>query len=101
LHPARDGEQIVGLAAAIVETAGRGADAAEIERDRRQPRLAQRALDDRDDLVVHRAAMLRMRMADDRRAAARAFCFGTAAYASSAPAGPASTMFAAAAERGG
>ena len=63
-------ERVVGLADAVVERARRTADAAEIEAHRgvaqRDERLGERL----HDLVVERAALLRMRMRDERDARA-------------------------------
>ena len=63
--PFGDREQVVGFAVAIVESALTGPDAAEIEANRAQSHFPHGALQDGDDLVVHGAAMFRVRMADD------------------------------------
>ena len=86
--PLDDGERVVALADAIRVAAGRRADAAKIEPHgvRAEPR--ERARERRDDLVVHRALLERMRMADhgDRATAGPR---SQSIAASSAPAGPA------------
>src|SRR6476659_2469652 len=73
-----DSGKIFALAAAFVMFAFGFADTAEIEADRREAKLAEAAVQCRHDLVEHRAALQRMRMADDRDAVSRV-CFGHAA----------------------
>jgi hypothetical protein len=65
------GERIVGLADAVVERAFRAPDTAKIE-SRRDVAHREEGLGERlRDLVVERAALLRMRMRDQRDAARR------------------------------
>ncbi len=65
------GQRIIGFAGAVVECAGASADAAKIESDagvaQRRESLRQRL----HDLVVHRPALQRMRVRDQRNAARR------------------------------
>jgi hypothetical protein len=64
-----DGERIVDLAAAFVPDALRGADAAEVEANAGPAEVEAGARDRLHDLVVERAAELRVRVAGDRQAA--------------------------------
>ena len=59
-------ERIVGFAAPVVEGAGTGADTPEVEAQRGEPALLERARGHVHDLVAHGAAEQRMRMAHDR-----------------------------------
>ena len=68
---ATHGKRIVDLAAAFVPGAFGGADAAEVEAHAGPAEVEAGARDRLHDLVVERAAELRMRVADDRQAARR------------------------------
>src|SRR5690606_5714079 len=64
-HPLEHRPQIFRFAIAVVECALRGADAAEVEPHRAGTAQMERARGHRDDLVVHRPALGRQRVADD------------------------------------
>jgi hypothetical protein len=66
LHPVERGRRVGKLAGAVVEIALAAADAAEIEAQRGEAALLKHIEEIVDDLVVHRAAELRMRMQDER-----------------------------------
>ncbi|MNV36416.1 hypothetical protein D3C71_1278910 [compost metagenome] len=66
LHPVESGSGVGKLASTMVEFALAAADRAEIEPERGEAALLEKIEQLIDDLVVHRAAELRMRMKDDR-----------------------------------
>src|SRR5690606_17853675 len=66
LHPVERGGRVRQLARAVVELALAAADAAEIEAQRGEVALLEHVEQVVDDLVVHRAAELRMRVQNDR-----------------------------------
>ena len=65
LHPVERGGRIRKFASTMVEFALAAPDATEIEAERRETALLEHVEELVDDLVVHRAAELRMRMQDD------------------------------------
>ena len=65
LHPVERGGRIRQLAGAMVEFALAAADRTEVEAQRREAALLEHVEQLVDDLVVHRAAELRVRMQDD------------------------------------
>src|SRR5574338_1458242 len=72
LHPIESARRVAELADSVVEYALALADPAEIEAERREATPDERLVEELDDLVVHRAPGLRVRMKDqgDRRARA-------------------------------
>src|SRR5690606_23563997 len=74
LHPVERRGRIRQLARAMVEFALTAAYATEVEAQRRETALLEHVEELVDDLIVHRAAELRMRMQDDRDR--RAFLLG-------------------------
>ena len=64
LHPVERRGGVAQLALAVVEHALRAADAAEVEAQHREPAPHEHVEQGVDDLVVHRPAMLRVRMQD-------------------------------------
>ena len=74
LQPVERAGGIGEFARAVVEVALAAADAAEVEAQDGEAALDERVVEIVDDLVVHRAAELRVRMQDQRnRAVARRF----------------------------
>ena len=67
LHPVERGRGIAQLALAVVEALLRAADAAEVEAQHREAAADEHVEQVVDDLVVHRAAMQRMRVQDQRQ----------------------------------
>jgi hypothetical protein len=64
-----DGQRVVDLAVAVIPRAGRGTDAAEVEAHAAQAALHEGTRQGLDDLVLHRAAVLGVRVAHDGDAA--------------------------------
>src|SRR5213078_1536993 len=66
LRPVERGSRIRQFAGAVIERALAAADAAEIETQHRKPAMRERVVALVDDLMIHRAVKLRMRMQDHR-----------------------------------
>jgi hypothetical protein len=66
LRPVERGRRIRQFAGAVIERALAAADAAEIEAQHREAAMRERVVALVDDLVIHRAVKLRMRMQDHR-----------------------------------
>src|SRR5204862_7996655 len=66
LRPVQRGSRIRQFAGAVIERALAAADAAEIETQHRKSAMRKRVVALVDDLVIHRAVKLRMRMQDHR-----------------------------------
>ena len=80
LSPVQRGGRVGKLALAVVEGALRAADPAEVEPQHGKPALGEIIVGAVDDLIVHRAAELRVRMQHDRDRGASLFCRMKAAF---------------------
>ena len=87
LRPVERGRRVGQFALAVIESALRAADAAKIEAQNRKATLGKGVIKVIDDLIIHRAAELRMRMKNDRDRRAALFRTGGSGP-SSRPAGP-------------